>query len=50
MDSAHLCVSKIKLDTENEDYFDKDYLKDAGLVLKNKIILGDDTITKWERN
>ena len=50
VDSAHLCVSKIKLDTENEDYFNKDYLKDAGLVLKNKIILGDDTITKWERN
>ena len=33
-----------------EDFFYKSHLEDAGLVLKEEIKLGNDTITKWERN
>ncbi len=49
VDSAHLCISKIELDAENEQYFYKSYLEEAGLVLKDEIKLDDDIITKWER-
>ena len=50
VDSAHLCISNIELDAQNEDYFYKSYLEEAGLVLKEEITLGNDIITKWERN
>lgn len=50
VDSAHLCVSQIELDAKNEDYFYKSHLEEAGLVLKEEIKMGDDVITKWERN
>lgn len=49
VDSAHLCISDIELDAENEDFFFKSHLENAGLILKNEIILGNDRITKWER-
>ena len=49
VDSAHLCVSKIELDAKNENCFNESHLEKAGLVLKREIKLGDDTITKWER-
>jgi diaminohydroxyphosphoribosylaminopyrimidine deaminase/5-amino-6-(5-phosphoribosylamino)uracil reductase len=50
VDSAHLCVSNIELDAQNEDYFYKSHLEQAGLVLKEEIPSGNDIITKWERN
>lgn len=50
VDSAHLCISNIELDAQNEDYFYKSHLEEAGLVLKEEITLGNDIITKWERN
>tara|TARA_B100000900_G_scaffold414887_1_gene442930 strand:+ start:1185 stop:2267 length:1083 start_codon:yes stop_codon:yes gene_type:complete len=49
VDSAHLCVSRMELDAKNRDYFHKNCLEDAGLILKEEITLGNDTITKWER-
>jgi diaminohydroxyphosphoribosylaminopyrimidine deaminase/5-amino-6-(5-phosphoribosylamino)uracil reductase len=50
VDSAHLCISNIELDAQNGDYFYKSHLEEAGLVLKEEITLGNDIITKWERN
>ena len=50
VDSAHLCISKIELDAKNEDYFNKSHLEQAGLIEKEQIKLGNDIISKWERN
>ena len=36
VDSAHLCISDIELDAENEDFFFKSHLENAGLILKNE--------------